>query len=280
MSRNIPILLLTLCIAVSCSADETTDADYAARMAREHADDQPTPGAAGGDPGHRGVTASTVDYWPGSEVTGYLAQPAEGPVRGGIIVIQEWWGLNDNIRTMARRFAQEGYAALAVDLYEGRVATSSDEAMDLMRSAMEESERLEENLRAAHAYLESAAGVTTVGSVGWCFGGGWSLRTAILLGDELEAAVIYYGRVVSDEQLATIGAPVLGHFGSEDRGIPLDGVRAFESRMHDLEKNVTVHVYDGANHAFANPSGTRYDEAAATEAWERTLEFFAAHLGH
>ena len=81
-----------------------------------------------------------------------------------------------------------------------------------------------------------------------------------------------------DDQLATVEAPVLGHFGSEDGGIPIEGVRAFEARMQDLGKQVTVHVYEGADHAFANPSGTRYDEAAANLAWERTLEFFAAHL--
>ncbi|MCZ6726019.1 MAG: dienelactone hydrolase family protein [Acidobacteria bacterium] len=278
MSRTVLILLLTCGVAVGCAAGEGTGADYRERMEREHADDRPTPGAAAGDPARQGVTAADVAYWPGAEIMGYLAQPAAGPARGGIIVIQEWWGLNDNIRTMARRFAQQGYAALAVDLYEGNVATTSDEARGLMRHAMERSERLEENLRAAHAYLESATGVATVGSVGWCFGGGWSLRTAILLGDELDAAVIYYGRVVSDDQLATIGAPVLGHFGSEDRGIPLEGVRAFESRMHDFDKEITVHIYEGANHAFANPSGTRYDEDAATQAWTRTLEFFAVHL--
>ena len=84
-----------------------------------------------------------------------------------------------------------------------------------------------------------------MGSVGWCFGGGWSLRAAILLGDELDAAVVYYGRVVTDDELASIDAPVLGHFGGEDQGIPIEGVRAFEARMQDLGKVVTVHVYDG-----------------------------------
>ncbi len=146
-------------------------------------------------------------------------------------------------------------------------------------SRSDQSERLEENLRAAHTYLRSLAGIGKVGSVGWCFGGGWSLRTAVMLGDELDAAVIYYGRVVTDDTLATVGAPVLGHFGSEDQGIPIDGVRAFEARMQDLAKEATIHVYEGANHAFANPSGTRYDAEAAELAWNRTLEFFAAHLG-
>ena len=278
MRHKLTAMLLLACCSLACAGDDATDAEYAARMASEHTEDVPVAAAAAGDPGEDGVAAGEVTYWPGAEVSGYLARPG-GSVRGGVIVIQEWWGLNDNIRTMARRLAQEGYVALAVDLYEGGVATSRDEAMALMSKAGEQPERLEENLRAAHNYLKSTGGVSTVGSIGWCFGGGWSLRAAILLGDELDAAVIYYGRVVTDDELASVGAPVLGHFGSQDQGIPLEGVRAFESRMHDLGKEAEVHVYEGAEHAFANPSGTRYDQGAADEAWGRTLEFFATHLG-
>lgn len=274
--RNLLAFLLIAIGSLGCAADKSLDADYAARMAQEHEGDTPVPGAAAGDPA-REVTAEDVSYWPDESVTGYVARPAGEP-RGGIIVIQEWWGLNDNIRTMARRLAEEGYLALAVDLYEGEVATNRDEARTLVTAAMENSDRLKENLRAAHAWLASA-GAGSVGTIGWCFGGGWSLNSAIMLGGELDAAVIYYGRVVTDGQLASIGAPVLGHFGSADGGIPIEGVRAFEARMQDLGKAVTVHVYEGANHAFANPSGTRYDEPAATQAWERTLAFFAAHLG-
>jgi len=279
MLRTLTISVFLLTSVLSCAAGgPAEDADYAARMAREHAGDEPIPAAAAGDAAAANVTAEEVAYWPGEEINGYLARPGDGSSRGGIIVIQEWWGLNDNIRTMARRFAQEGYVALAVDLYEGSVATTRDEAMGFMRTAGDQPERLKQNLRAAHAYL-AAARSGKIGSVGWCFGGGWSLQTAILMGDRLDAAVIYYGRVVSDDALATIGAPVLGHFGSEDGGIPIEGVRAFEGRMQDFDKEVTVHIYEGAHHAFANPSGTRYDAAAAEVAWGRTLDFFAAHLG-
>ena len=279
MLRTLVISLFLLTGTLGCATEAgNDDADYAARMAREHAGDQPIAAAAAGDSALADVSAEDVDYWPGKEVSGYLARPADGSSRGGIIVIQEWWGLNDNIRTMARRFAQQGYVALAVDLYEGGLATTRDEAMALMSTASEQPERLKDNLRAAHAYLE-ALEAGKIGSVGWCFGGGWSLQAAISLGEELDAAVIYYGRVVSDSQLATIDAPVLGHFGSEDSGIPIEGVRAFESRMHDFGKAVTIHVYEGANHAFANPSGGRHDAAAAELAWSRTLDFFAAHLG-
>ncbi|MDH3402069.1 MAG: dienelactone hydrolase family protein [Acidobacteriota bacterium] len=275
--RTVAVVLSLTTFALACAAGQDSDAEYAARMAAEHEGDEPVAAAAAGDQA-AAVATEEVAYWPGTEVEGYLARPAAGAARGGILVIQEWWGLNDNIRTMARRFAEEGYVALAVDLYEGGVAETRDEAMALMGKATEQPGRLEENLRAAHAYLR-AAGVDSIGAVGWCFGGGWALRTAILLGDELDAAVVYYGRVVTDDELAAIGAPVLGHFGSEDGGIPIAGVRAFEARMQDLGKEVTVYVYEGADHAFANPSGTRYDAAAAELAWDRTLDFFAAHVG-
>ncbi len=255
------------------------DADFEQRMAREHASDEPVPGAAAGDAAEEGVETRTVTYWADEGINGYLAVPSDGEVKGGLLVIQEWWGLNDNIRTMARRFAAAGYAALAVDLYEGEVASDRDGARALMSAAMENDGRLEDNLRSAHAYLTSEVGVTTIGSVGWCFGGGWSLRTAAMMGDSLDAAVIYYGRVFADERLDGVAAPVLGHFGSEDGGIPLDGVRAFESALEQRGGDVTIHVYEGAGHAFANPTGTRYQADAAELSWDRTLAFFGEHLG-
>ena len=121
MIRNLFAFLLIAIVPLGCTADESSDADYAARMAQEHEGDTPIPGAAAGDPAQE-VTGEDVAYWPDEGVTGYVARPAGEP-RGGILVIQEWWGLNDNIRTMARRLAEEGYLALAVDLYEGEVAT-------------------------------------------------------------------------------------------------------------------------------------------------------------
>jgi carboxymethylenebutenolidase len=195
-----------------------------------------------------------------------------------VIVIQEGWGLNDNIRAMARRLAAEGYVALAVDLYEGQVAEESARARELMSAAMERAESLEDNLRQAHRYL-GEQGAESIGVIGWCFGGGWSLRTALLLPDEIDATVIYYGRLVTDsEQLAALESPILGLFGSEDQGIPLESVREFESVLESLGKDAAIHVYEGANHAFANPSGTRYNADAAEDAWKKTLEFFTANL--
>ncbi len=271
---------LAVALAVPVAADEaaTTD-DHLSRMAVEHVDDQPVAGAAGGDPATDGVVAETVDYWTAEGVSGYLARPADGEPRAGILVLQEWWGLNDNIRTMARRLAAAGYAALAVDLYEGEVAEDRETAMRLARRARDDEQRLEHNLRAAHRYLREQVGTASIGTVGWCFGGGWSLRAAALFGGELDAAVVYYGRPLTDPSaIAAVEAPILGHFGSEDDGIPLDGVRQMELELAQSGVDVDLHVYDGADHAFANPSGTRYEAAAAELAWQRTLAFFALHL--
>jgi len=115
--------------------------------------------------------------------------------------------------------------------------------------------------------------------LGWCFGGGWSLNTAMILGDDLDAAVVYYGQVTDDEdRLSLITAPLIGFFGAEDKGITVDSVQKFESAMERLRKNYEVHMYPGADHAFANPTGNAYNADAAEDAWRRSLEFLDLHL--
>ena len=267
-------------LSLILTAPAVGDDDLVARMAREHADDSPVASpAAQIDPAGR-VVSSEVTYAQLGDVrvNGYLARPVGDGPSPGVIVIHEWWGLNDNIQWMADRLAGEGYLALAVDLYEGEVASDREGAMALMRNAGSHGSRLEDNLRQALDYLQKL-GATRVGTIGWCFGGGWSLRAGMTLGDGLDAVVIYYGRVTDDkEQLGALDAPVLGLFGEDDGGIPVASVRAFESALDELGKPATIHVYPGADHAFANPSGTRYDEEAADDAWARTLAFFDQHL--
>ena len=282
----LPMVVLAALAAAACSPGEAgsgeTDGqrgDYAAEMAEQHEGDRPVAaaaagGAAGDSVRAREVVYATVD---GGEVTGYLATPAgAADTVPGMIVIHEWWGLNDNIRTMARRLAGRGYQALAVDLYGGRVAASSDSAMKLVRSVDEGAARA--NLRQAHAFLEER-GARAVGSVGWCFGGGWSLQTALELPGALDAAVIYYGRLVTEpSELEALAMPVQGHFGAEDNSISLEDVRAFEEALDTAGITNEIYVYEGAGHAFANPSGERYVEAAADTAWGRTTRFLAEHL--
>ena len=277
-NRAFLALLIAAVLTFACGSDD----DYADRMAEEHKDDTPVASPAAQPEPATAVETERVSYATvgEEEVTGFLARPTAAEGAPGVIVIQEWWGLNENIESMTRQLAGEGYLALAVDLYGGQVASDRDGARALMQAAMGDPEALKDNLRQAHAYL-TAQGAPKVGSIGWCFGGGWSLQTAIELPGELDAAVIYYGRVVTErDQLATLTTPVLGHFGSEDQGIPLDGVREFEKLLGELGKDASVHVYEGADHAFANPSGTRYQAEAAELAWKRTLTFFEQHLSN
>jgi len=280
----IPLSILLILSVVACAdasrqaGEPDADAEYAESMDRAHAGDSPEAGAAADAARAAAVEGEEVAYaeLDGTPVTGYLAR---GEGSAAILVIQEWWGLNDNIRTMARELAAEGYTALAVDLYEGQVAADRDRARALVTSALERPDRLSENLRQAHRYLTEELGMERVGVIGWCFGGGWSLATALTLADGIDAAVLYYGRIETDpEALAPLAAPVLGHFGGEDDSIPIEEVRAFEAAAVEAGKDVTVHLYDRAGHAFANPSGSSWEPEAARTAWERTLAFFDGHL--
>ncbi|MDX1631287.1 MAG: dienelactone hydrolase family protein [Thermoanaerobaculia bacterium] len=249
-------------------------------MAREHADEtpQPSPAVEGGP--HEPIVTREVEYAEidGRTVRGYLARPEGGEAPPGVVVIHEWWGLNDNIRRMADKLAGRGYAALAVDLYQGQAASEPDRARELMQEATGRQETLKQNLRTAHDYLVNEVGTPRTGVIGWCFGGGWALRTGFMI-PELDATVVYYGRVVTDEErLRNLSSPLLGHFGAEDQGIPVNSVRELEATLEELDKAATIHVYEGAGHAFANPSGSRYREEAAETAWDRTLDFFQEHL--
>ena len=265
------------------SAETASDGDAA--MAAEHAGDRPEATEASVTEPAVEVSGEPVIYAEidGREVAGYLARPTDhdGP-RPGILVIHEWWGLNDNVRSMTRRLAGEGYVALAVDLYGGEVAETPERARELVTAVAEE--RALENLRQARAHLEERLRATgdledRIGVIGWCFGGGWSLRAALAMPEGIDAAVVYYGRPITDrERLSRLEAPLLGIFGAEDRGIPVDRVRELERVLEELGKEAEVHVYEGAGHAFANPSGTRYEPEAARAAWEETVEFLDRHL--
>src|SRR5690606_333931 len=135
-------------------------------------------------------------------------------------------------------------------------------------------------IRQAYKFLEEQTAAISIGTLGWCFGGSMSLQAALLFPDKIDAAVIYYGHVggTSAEQLAPLQMPILGLFGGADQGIPVTDVRRFEQTLRDLGKTVEIHVYEGAGHAFANPSGQNYQAAAAQDAWARTLTFLNRHL--
>ena len=266
------------------SGPPVTDADRETlnRTAEAHAHDKPVATPAATTPPVAEVTGKTISYGSvaGVPVQGYLVRPKQSRGRlPGLIVIHEWWGLNDNVRDEAGRLAAEGYVVLAVDLYGGRLATEPPAAMKLSQELTANPEPAEANLRAAYQYLEDVEKAPRIGTLGWCLGGRWSLRTALILPDRVDATVIYYGTVRAEEaELARLRMPILGLFGSRDRVVPVATVTAFQATMQRLGKHVDVHIYDGAEHAFANPSGTAYEPQAALDAWQLTTAFLRTHL--
>jgi carboxymethylenebutenolidase len=203
--------------------------------------------------------------------------PGAKPPFPAVVVIQEWWGLNDHIKHWSDRLAAEGYAALAVDLYDGKVATTPDSAMAYVKAVNQD--RANEILMAAFKFLAADPRVqaTRRGSIGWCFGGGQSLALA-LAAPELNACVMYYGRPELDPKaLQAIKAPLLGIFGNLDQSIPPATVNEFDAALGKAGVKHTILRYD-APHAFANPSNPKYDEKSAGAAWMEVQKFLAANL--
>src|SRR5210317_1145437 len=270
------------------SADTTSEAEKAAgrenveAMSREHAEDRSEPSpAAELAPARDVISDARMPYTESGDelVYGYFAAPADvAEPLPALIVIHEWWGLNDNVRAMADRLAGEGYMVLAVDLYGGKTADTPGAARELMLEVVEDPETAKANIQAAYEFLE-LAGAPRIGSLGWCFGGGWSLSAAQLFPDDLDASVIYYGQVTNDEdRLRPVSAPILGLFAADDTGIKVESVEAFRDALVRLRKEHEVFIYPDVGHAFANPTGNNYSADAATDAWAKTLDFLERHL--
>jgi len=222
----------------------------------------------------------TVSYKSGSEtVSGYLALPEGAGRHPALIVIHEWWGLNDWVKEQAQKFAAQGYVALAVDLYRGQVGTTPDEAHVLSRGLPDD--RGLRDLEAAFAYLASRPDVDAakIGSIGWCMGGSWSIKLAEDQ-PKLAAFAVNYGSLPTDPALIEkIKAPMLGNFGANDKGIPPDSVRAFETAMKSVGKTTDIKIYDGAGHAFQNPNNKDgYRAEATADADQRIAAFFQKYL--
>ncbi len=222
----------------------------------------------------------TVSYKSGNEtVSGYLALPEGGGKHPALIVIHEWWGLNDWVKEQAQKYAAKGYDALAVDLYRGQVGTTPDEAHILMRGLPDD--RGLRDLEAAFAYLASRPDVEAneIGSIGWCMGGSWSIKLAEDQ-PKLAAFVVNYGSLPTDPAIiAKINAPMLGNFGAEDKGIPPETVHAFEAAMKAAGKSADIKIYEGAGHAFQNPNNKAgYRAEATADADKRIDAFFARRL--
>ena len=210
----------------------------------------------------------------GRDVKAALAVPATTPAPT-VLLVHEWWGLNDEIKTMAAEFAKEGFLALAVDLYDGKVAADPTNAEAYMKGV--DPAQAEETLAAWIGWLRAdSRGNGKVGTVGWCFGGGWSLNASIAT--PVDATVIYYGRVDQPaDDLKKLKGPVLGQFADQDQWINKEMVNGFEANMKAAGKSAEIYSYS-ANHAFANPTGDNYDKEDAQTAWARTLDFFRKNL--
>lgn len=213
----------------------------------------------------------------GKTAGAYLAMPKKVKANlPTVILIHEWWGLNDQIKAVANDLAQAGFMALAVDLYNGKVATSREEANNY-RKAMDSTWATEALTGWVDWLRNHKQSNGKVGTLGWCFGGGWSLNASMAA--PVDATIIYYGSVKrSADDLKALKGPVMGHFGTLDKRINAEMVGHFQREMEKAGKDdLTIHWYT-ADHAFANPTGSRYDEDDAALAWTRTLTFLHQHL--
>jgi carboxymethylenebutenolidase len=217
------------------------------------------------------VSVTTAD---GRTEKAALAVPAKTPAPA-VLLIHEWWGLNEQMKTMAAELAKEGFLALAVDLYEGKVASDATAANTYMQ-ALEPNKATQTLVAWINWLKQDKRSTGKVATIGWCFGGGWSLNASIAA--PVDATVIYYGQVTRPAaDLAKLKGPVLGQFAEKDQWINHDMVAGFEAEMKKANKPLTTYSYP-ADHAFANPTGQNYDKEDAQLAWTRTLAFLRANL--
>ena len=205
----------------------------------------------------------------------YYVEPKVPGNYPGIVMIHEWWGLNDNIKYMARLLANSGYKVFAIDLYD-EVATTPERARELSGMVRNNPEEANNKMSQALAYLKENT-ATKLGTLGWCFGGQQSLN--ISLETPVDATVIYYGNLSEDvTKIANLQWPVLWVFGDKDTSIPLDKIQLFQKNLNDLGKENSFYIYPGLGHAFANPSGANYASGQTVDAWNKTLEFLDSTL--
>jgi carboxymethylenebutenolidase len=234
---------------------------------------------------------SSVSYY--DNTTGYLVYPElanntqqqqqqQQEPMPAVIMIHEWWGLNEHIKNQADILAKEGYVVLAVDLYRGEVAADSNRAMELTSSVRNNSASAIDNLQSAVNYVKSLEMVdgSRIASLGWCFGGDWSLQLALNSSENpLAATIVYYGRPVTDTaSLSSISWPILGIFGDQDQAIPVESVKQFTSALNASGVTNEIYLYEGVGHAFANPSGDNYASKETADAWQKTIGFLRTYL--
>lgn len=239
--------------------------------------DDSQPAAEPGTTTSNELTTGIVTY-PGlddTELMGFIAHATGDEPRPAVIVLQEWWGLNDHIKDVAQRYAAAGYVVLAPDLYNGVVTTEPNEARKLamelgMRDAVGE-------IQQAMAYLRAQDFTTgSIGIVGFCMGGGLVLQTAVA-DSSLDAGIVYYGSPLSPEEAESVAVPILTFIGTAD-SIPVSRVEAMHAAFDNAGITNEAQIYDGAQHSFFNDTRSSYDANAAEDSWEKALAWFETHL--
>ncbi|MEL6870285.1 MAG: dienelactone hydrolase family protein [Pseudomonadota bacterium] len=196
-----------------------------------------------------------------------------------VIMMHDWWGLNDATKAAAEQLAAYGYMVLAIDFYAGEVAGTPERAGALSRQLLDNPEVADNSVRAGYDFLKNAAGAPVVATFGAAMGGYWSFKSSRLLPDQLAASVVFYGQVDTEEaRIAEVDVPLLAVFAGADTSIRAKDVADFAATAEALDKQIQVHTLPNVRQSFANPDDRRFDAAAAQQAWDLTLDFLALHL--
>ena len=213
-------------------------------------------------------------------VYGHFAIPADmiDPLPA-VVIVHDWFGLNQTVRSAAERLAGDGFIVLAVDLFSGQTADTVAAARELEVEVVENSRAAEDNLRQAIEFIRISSGAPTIAIVGYGFGGGWALRSALEPRSSLSAAVSFYGQVITDEdRLADSEVPFLGFFSESDRAVPVQNVRDFAASMRGLQKDADVQILADVRRGFVDVSSENYNGARAGEAWRQMVSFLNAQM--
>jgi carboxymethylenebutenolidase len=228
------------------------------------------------------VIEETIAYGEATNrnLNGVLTLPADSfEPPPGVLIIHEWRGLDDTVRVLARRLAGEGFVVLAIDLYEGEVAASSAQAQELMTGVMTDPQAALDNIRQGIEYLRKYALAPRVATIGWSFGGTWSLQAGLSHAEAIDAVVMYYGQIATNDiEIDRLESPLLGLFAGADESITAESVVAFRAALRRAGKNADLRIFPDMRHEFATPGSDNYRAEAAEDAWSRTIEFLNMHL--
>lgn len=226
------------------------------------------------------IETSTVEFKV-DDVTapGYMARPKGAGPFPGVVVIQEWWGVDDHIKNVTERFARAGFVALAPDLYHGQVAKEPSDAQKLVATVMLDQAVKEIQGAVNHLVAQDFVSPKQTGVVGFCFGGRLSFMMS-WMGNNVGAVAVFYGGGLNptDADLQKIDVPVIGFWGEADQGIPVANVKQWEAKLKEFGKVNEMHLYPGAGHAFLNDTRPSFNKEAAEDAWKRTVDWFKKYL--